>query len=103
MDIYALFDDGSSLTMLDKDVADEIGVRGANSSLNIQRFGGRSAFEPFMSFNVKVSGFYKKMHHLIKNVYSVSNLNLPIQSLTQKDIEKVFWRNGRIQFPCQAL
>ena len=40
MDIYALFDDGSSITMLDRDVADKIGIRGKNIPLDIQWFGG---------------------------------------------------------------
>lgn len=90
MNIYALFDDGSSITMLDREIADKIGVRGKNSSLNIQWFGGRSAREPVISFNMKVSGANKKSCHLLKNVYAVSNLNLPMQSLTQQEIEMGF-------------
>ncbi|XP_065361898.1 uncharacterized protein LOC135955477 [Calliphora vicina] len=90
MDIYALFDDGSSITMLDREVADKIGVHGKNCPLNIQWFGGRSACEPAISFNVKISGSNRKSCHLLKDVYAVSNLNLPMQSLTHEEIEKVF-------------
>ncbi|XP_073845830.1 uncharacterized protein isoform X1 [Musca autumnalis] len=93
MDVYALFDDGSSITMMDKDIAEKIGVRGKSCSLNIQWFGGRSAREPVTSFNVKVSGVNKKSCHLMKNVYAVSNLNLPMQSLTEKEIEAAFKSN----------
>ncbi|XP_073824972.1 uncharacterized protein isoform X1 [Musca autumnalis] len=93
MDVYALFDDGSSITMMDKDIAEKIGIRGKSCSLNIQWFGGRSAKEPVTSFNVKVSGVNKKSCHLMKNVYAVSNLNLPMQSLNQKEIEAAFKNN----------
>lgn len=93
MDVYALFDDGSSISMMDKDIAERIGVRGKSCSLNIQWFGGRSAREPVTSFNVKVSGVNKRSCHLMKNVYAVSNLNLPMQSLTQKEIDAAFKSN----------
>lgn len=93
MDVYALFDDGSSISMMVKDIAERIGVRGNSCSLNIQWFGGRSAREPVTSFNVKVSGVNKRSCHLMKNVYAVSNLNLPMQSLTQKEIEAAFKSN----------
>ncbi|XP_058977373.1 uncharacterized protein LOC131802044 [Musca domestica] len=53
MEVYALFDDGSSITMMDSDIAEKIGIRGKNTSLNVQWFGGRSAREPVTSFNIK--------------------------------------------------
>ncbi|XP_065356286.1 uncharacterized protein LOC135950683 [Calliphora vicina] len=87
IDIYALFDDGSSITMLDKEIADCVGVRGKSNDLNIQWFGGRSAREPSMTFNLKVSGAGKNKSHLLKNVYAVSNLNLPMQSLSEDEIK----------------
>ncbi|XP_061398464.1 uncharacterized protein LOC133334184 [Musca vetustissima] len=90
LEIYALFDDGSSITMLDRDIADKIGVRGKNTSLNVQWFGGRSAREPVTSFNIKVSGAGKSGCHLLKNVYAVSNLNLPMQSLSEDEILSAF-------------
>ncbi|XP_073831553.1 uncharacterized protein [Musca autumnalis] len=53
LEVYALFDDVSSITIMDSDIAETIGVRGKNTSLNIQWFGGRSAREPVTSFNIK--------------------------------------------------
>lgn len=90
LDIYALFDDGSSITMLDKEIADQIGVRGRSNNLNIQWFGGRSAKEPSMTFNLRVSGAGKKKNHLLRNVYAISNLNLPMQSLSEDEIKNSF-------------
>lgn len=82
MDIYALFDDGSSITMLDKEIADYVGIKGKTNNLNIQWFGGQSAKEPSMTFNIKISGVDKKKIHLLK--HAVSNLNLPTQSQRNK-------------------
>lgn len=90
MDIYALFDDGSSITMLDKEIADYVGIKGKTNNLNIQWFGGQSAKEPSMTFNIKISGVDKKKIHLLKHVYAVSNLNLPTQSLSDKEIKEIF-------------
>ncbi|XP_073819921.1 uncharacterized protein [Musca autumnalis] len=99
LELYALFDDGSSITMMDRDIAEKIGVRGKNTSLNIQWFGGRSAREPVTSFNIKVSGAEKKSCQLLKNVYAVSNLNLPMQSLGQDEILSVFknWKHPPVK------
>ena len=93
MDIYALFDDGSSITMLDQEVANQLGVRGSAQNLNIHWFGGRSASEKVTAFNIHVRGQSKTKRHLMRNVYAVSNLNLPAQSLSQEEINRAM-RNG---------
>ena len=49
LDVYALFDDGSSVTMIDRDLAEKLGVRGKPTNLNMNWFGDRSVKNVFRS------------------------------------------------------
>ncbi|XP_036347423.1 uncharacterized protein LOC118756788 [Rhagoletis pomonella] len=46
VETYALFDEGSSITMLDNALIEELGLRGRTERLNLQWFGGRATQEP---------------------------------------------------------
>ncbi|XP_075167990.1 uncharacterized protein LOC142241581 [Haematobia irritans] len=97
LDIFALFDEGSSLTMLDRGVAEKLGVRGKDVNLNVQWFGGRSASEKAFTFNTFIRGHNKGKRHLLRNVYAVSDLNLPPQTLTEDDISRIKGIHGQIR------
>ncbi|XP_053947714.1 uncharacterized protein LOC128856436 [Anastrepha ludens] len=87
IDTYALLDEGSSITMLDSDLAKELGIRGRRHSLDIQWFGGRTAQESTEVFNIEISGVGKNKRYLLRDVYAVANLGLPMQSLSHDDLK----------------
>lgn len=86
VDTFALLDEGSSITMLDSSLVEELGLKGAERKLKLQWFGGRAAQEPATVVNVHISGAETNTKFLLRNVYGVSNLRLPTQSLRKDDL-----------------
>ncbi|XP_044573979.1 uncharacterized protein LOC123258167 [Drosophila ananassae] len=84
VDTYALLDEGSSVTMVA-----ELGVQGVRRQLNVQWFGGRATREPTNVVRLEVSGAGKSSRHVLRNVYAISNLSLPMQSLHRRDVRSV--------------
>ncbi|XP_033254747.1 uncharacterized protein LOC117194202 [Drosophila miranda] len=82
VDTYALLDEGSSVTMIDD-------VQGEHRHLNIQWFEGRSSRELTSLVSLQISGAGKPIRHALRNVYSVSNLSLPMQTLRRRDVQGV--------------
>ncbi|XP_032289057.1 uncharacterized protein [Drosophila virilis] len=92
IDTYALLDEGSSVTMIDDELLRDLDIKGERRQLNIQWFGGRATREPTTVVSMEVSGADKRKRHVLRNVYAVSNLSLPMQSLHQRDVQ--MWGNG---------
>ncbi|XP_033240069.1 uncharacterized protein [Drosophila pseudoobscura] len=86
---YALLDEGLSVTMVDDSLRKDLGVQGERRHLNIQWFGGRSSRELTSLVSLQVSGAGKPIRHALRNVYSVSNLSLPMQTLCRRDVQGV--------------
>ncbi|XP_036328016.1 uncharacterized protein LOC118740546 [Rhagoletis pomonella] len=86
VDTYALLDEGSSVTMLDEALAQELGLHGKQQRLSIQWVGGRSAQEPSVVVDLFINGRGMDKKHKLRNVYAVSNLQLPSQSLSRADL-----------------
>jgi len=57
--------------------------------LNIQWFGGRASREPSNVVSLEISGAGKPTRHALRNVYSVSSLSLPMQTLGRRDVQGV--------------
>jgi len=89
VDTYALLDEGSSVTMIDDELRRDLGVRGEHRQLNIQWFGGRASREPSNVVSLEISGAGKPTRHALRNVYSVSSLSLPMQTLGRRDVQGV--------------
>ncbi|XP_070855548.1 uncharacterized protein [Drosophila suzukii] len=89
VDTYALLDEGSSVTMIDDELRRNLGVRGVHRQLNIQWFGGRASREPSNVVSLEISGAGKPTRHALRNVYSVSSLSLPMQTLGRRDVQGV--------------
>ncbi|XP_070138625.1 uncharacterized protein [Drosophila bipectinata] len=89
VDTYALLDEGSSVTMIDDELRRDLGLRGEHRQLNIQWFGGRASREPTNVVSLEISGAGKPTRHPLKNVYAVSNLRLPMQTLSRRDVQGV--------------
>ncbi|XP_043862794.1 uncharacterized protein LOC120457848 isoform X2 [Drosophila santomea] len=95
VDTYALLDEGSSVTMIDDELRKDLGVQGERRQLNIQWFGGKATREPTNVVSLKISGVGKPTRHVLKNVYAVSNLSLPMQTLSRRDVQGVH-RDARL-------
>ncbi|XP_043069107.2 uncharacterized protein [Drosophila bipectinata] len=85
VDTYALLDEGSSVTLID----DSLNLKGESRQLNVQWFGGKSAKEHTKVVSLQINAAGKPKRHGLKNVYGVANLNLPMQSLRQEDVQAV--------------
>ncbi|XP_049304973.1 uncharacterized protein LOC125776523 [Bactrocera dorsalis] len=86
VETYALLDEGSSITMIDSALVRELEMHGSEQSLNIQWFGGRAAQESTFVVDLFISGAGMQKQHKLRNVYAVSNLQLPVQSLSRDDL-----------------
>ncbi|XP_017471640.1 PREDICTED: uncharacterized protein LOC108362979 [Rhagoletis zephyria] len=86
IDTYALLDEGSSITMIDNTLAEELDLRGQQHNLNVQWFGGHSVQEPATLVDLYISGAGMTKKHKMQNVYAVKNLQLPSQSLSPTDL-----------------
>ncbi|XP_044573583.1 uncharacterized protein LOC123257723 [Drosophila ananassae] len=89
VDTYALLDEGSSVTMVDNELVAELGVQGVRRQLNVQWFGGTATREPINVVRLQISRAGKSSRHVLRNVYAISNLSLPMQSLHRRDVRSV--------------
>ncbi|XP_043069090.1 uncharacterized protein [Drosophila bipectinata] len=89
VDTYALLDEGSSVTLIDDELIRSLNLKGESRQLNVQWFGGKSAKEHTKVVSLQISAAGKPKRHGLKNVYGVANLNLPMQSLRQEDVQAV--------------
>ncbi|XP_023158646.1 uncharacterized protein LOC111591636, partial [Ceratitis capitata] len=86
VETYALLDEGSSITMVDNALLQDLDLRGREQSLRLQWFGGRAAQEPAVVVDMFISGANMQKRHKLRNVYGVSNLQLPSQSLSRAEL-----------------
>ncbi|XP_036327132.1 uncharacterized protein LOC118739729 [Rhagoletis pomonella] len=100
LETYTLLDEGSSITMLDDTLANELDLRGRPSRLNVQWFGGHAVQEQATIVDLFISGAGMDKRHKLQNVYAVKNLQLPSQSLSKADL---LYDDKRVrQLPMQA-
>jgi len=85
LDTYALFDEGSCVTLIDVKLTRSL--KSESRQLNIQWFGGKSTKENTKMVSLHISGVNRPKGHGLKNVYAVSNLNLPMQSIRGEDVK----------------
>ena len=78
--IYALLDEGSTVTIINSDVIKEIGIKSSHTSVSLKGIGDEilTMSNQKVILNVKASNTYFE----IKNVLVVKNLGLPYQSLS---------------------
>ncbi|XP_067628473.1 uncharacterized protein [Eurosta solidaginis] len=72
--------------MIDSSLVEELGLKGEARSLNVQWFGGHKAHQPASVVSMLVSGCGINKKHTLRHVYSVRDLNLPCQTLSDTDI-----------------
>ncbi|XP_055846083.1 uncharacterized protein LOC129912027 [Episyrphus balteatus] len=90
IDTFAFLDDGSSLTMVEKDLFDELGLDGHEEMLTLQWTKGVSRSEESIRTNLAVSGVQNNKRHFLKNVYTVKGLELPVQSIDTSKLKEKY-------------
>lgn len=82
---YAMFDEGSSLTLLDADIAEELQLTGPVTTLSTECYDGTIAFEDSMTVTVEVSGTSEHRYRMAA-VRTTKRLNLPRQTLKMSQL-----------------
>ncbi|XP_061393150.1 uncharacterized protein LOC133328620 [Musca vetustissima] len=89
--IFALMDDGSSLTLLEEGVADKLGVTGITDPLCMRWTGDVVRFEDASRrFDLKISAKNSSIIYPLQNVHTVESLNLSPETLLLKDIRQKY-------------
>lgn len=92
LNTYALLDEGSSLTMVDADVADQLQLEGPSTDLNVQWFGSlASRFESSRKVSVGISGAtHTDQRFDMHNVRTVQNITLPTQTVDAASLQGMY-------------
>ncbi|XP_073835508.1 uncharacterized protein isoform X2 [Musca autumnalis] len=78
-------DDGANVTMLDSGIASDLELRGNTAQLSLQWLNDHSVVESSEVVDVTISGIGRgDRQYVMKNVYTTSNMSLPIQSCNIK-------------------
>lgn len=87
VETFAFLDDGSSLTLIDKNLFNKLSLVGEPELLHLQWTKGITREEESTRAMITVSGSKKKETHTLTNVYTVENLDLPSQSVKADDLK----------------
>ncbi|XP_058811166.1 uncharacterized protein LOC131676054 [Topomyia yanbarensis] len=89
--IFAFIDEGSSLTLLEKTVAEQLGVTGQSEPLTL-RWTGNVTREESLSQRVqlKIAGMSGRTRHKLVNARTVTSLILPSQALRYRELAQMF-------------
>ena len=90
IDTFAFLDDGSSLTLVDKDIYDSLSLEGTHEQLNLQWTKGITRIENSHRTSFAISGVKGKKKHVLTNVYAVENLDLPEQTVNVAALKSMY-------------
>ncbi|XP_055615978.1 uncharacterized protein LOC129762031 [Toxorhynchites rutilus septentrionalis] len=89
VETFAFLDDGSSITMMEQELADQLAERGKPNQLCLQWTGGvTKRINDAQVMTLKISGRDVQKQYTLNNVYTVDNLDLPVQSFCHEDMAK---------------
>ncbi|XP_036347027.1 uncharacterized protein LOC118756368, partial [Rhagoletis pomonella] len=81
--VYAMFDEGSSVSLLEESVATQLGLRGRESSLTLQWYGDSQTTESSRNVSCDIRGVSGRQDYQLKNLHTIKGLNLPKQSFNK--------------------
>ncbi|XP_055622227.1 uncharacterized protein LOC129765816 [Toxorhynchites rutilus septentrionalis] len=88
---YAFLDDGSELTLVDKDLAKKLNANGELQPLCMQWTSGVTRAEPDSQIlQLRISGRGKAKEFALKDVHTVSSLKLPTQTMVYSELQERF-------------
>lgn len=76
--------------MIDSALVRELGMRRCEQHLNVQWFGGCADQESTIVVKLLISAAGMQKQHKLRNVYSASSIQLPLQSLSKDDLDHSF-------------
>ncbi|XP_075150621.1 uncharacterized protein LOC142224719 [Haematobia irritans] len=79
--VYAMFDEGSSLSLIEENTARLLGLKGKSSNLTLQWYGEKVVKEKSFLVNCEIEGVGSgTAKYSLRNLHTVKSLNLPQQS-----------------------
>lgn len=87
LETFAILDEGSSISLIDADVAKYLNLEGPISNLSIQWFGSQTTVVRSEQVSLKIQGRSIPTSHEIHNVRTISDLKLPTQSVNTKALK----------------
>ena len=92
IDTFAFLDEGSSLTLMEESIADELGLSGPNDSLCLKWTGNTLRTESnSRRVSVSISGKYNNAkRYIIQSARTVEKLSLPTQSVDSKELAEKY-------------
>lgn len=92
MKIYALFDEASTVTLIDESLADEMNMKGSEVNLGLT-WTNKDSRQQFKSLKVSFDIYGQDgVLYKLNNVYTMQNLELPMQTVNAKRL-KSQWRH----------
>lgn len=87
--VLALLDEGSTVSLIDRSVAERIGATGSSETLVLETVGGKILqVKNSQQITLRIKGAHRSDKRELKGVRTVDNLKLSPQSVNEKDIEK---------------
>lgn len=84
-----MIDEGAPVILIDDKILKELQIEGSSSNLSLQWFRNKTSTNSSQTVDLEISGVEKGADRLmLKNVRSVRNINLPIQSINIKNLPK---------------
>ena len=99
VDDYAFLDDGSTLTMMEKRIADRLGLEGSRENLHLRWTKGIERVEEARKCDVNLSGVNETRKFMLKDVYCVSDLDLASASQNGNEMAKRYRHLRRLPLP----
>ncbi|XP_045490509.1 uncharacterized protein LOC123690685 [Pieris rapae] len=99
--VLALLDEGSTVTLLDENVAASIGIKGPRETLNIETIGGgQMKNHDSMIVDVKVKGIRQCEKSTLKRARTIKELKLTPQLIDKTRLKKCLHLRGLLQDVC---
>lgn len=102
--IHALLDEGSTATLIDAEVAKQIGASGPRATLSLKGIGNTGVVDVASEkVSLKVRGWDEREEYVLDGVRTVVNLSLPRQTLVKKDVDDCTHLRGLTVGPYAAV
>lgn len=97
---YAFLDDGSEVTLIEEELALELGTVGIESSLCLRYTANQSRHEPSSRLiSLQISGTQRDKRYTLPDLRTVEELALPSQTISRNEIVKKYSYLKNVPFP----
>ncbi|XP_053968959.1 uncharacterized protein LOC128870369 [Anastrepha ludens] len=91
LNIFAFLDEGSSVTLMEKRIFDELGLKGEQDPLCLRWTGNPTRVEEnSVRAAIEISSVTNWQKYTLKNIHTVDDLNLPAQSINASAMERLY-------------